>query len=60
MDRIIERKKGLRPKHVPYVVAGGLVLLSLLWLVLGNEASTVRVEKDEITGSTVVEVQCYD
>ena len=60
MDRIIERKKGLRPKHVPYVVAGGLVLLSLLWLVLGNHASTVRVEKDEITVSTVVEGQFYD
>ena len=60
MDRIIERKKGLRPKHVPYVVAGGLVLLSLLWLVLGNHASTVRVEKDEITVSTIVEGQFYD
>lgn len=60
MDRIIERKKGLRPKHVPYVVAGGLVLLSMLWLVLGNHASTVRVEKDEITVSTVVEGQFYD
>ena len=60
MDRRIERKKGLRPGHVPYVVAGGLVLLSLLWLVLGNHASTVRVEKDEITVSTVVEGQFYD
>lgn len=60
MDRRIERKKGLRPKHVPYVVAGGLVLLSMLWLVLGNHASTVRVEKDEITVSTVVEGQFYD
>lgn len=60
MDRRIEKKKGLRPKHVPYVVVGGLVLLSLLWLVLGNHASTVRVEKDEITVSTVVEGQFYD
>ena len=60
MDRRIEKKKGLRPKHVPYVVVGGLVLLSLLWLVLGNHASTVRVEKDEITVSTVVEGQFFD
>ena len=60
MDRRIEKKKGLRPKHVPYVVAGGLVLLSMLWLVLGNHASTVRVEKDMITVSTVVEGQFYD
>ena len=60
MDRRIEKKKGLRPKHVPYVVAGGLVLLSLLWLVLGNHASTVRVEKDMITVSTVVKGQFYD
>ena len=60
MDRRIEKKKGLRPKHVPYVVTGGLVLLSLLWLVLGNHASTVRVEKDMITVSTVVKGQFYD
>ena len=60
MDRRIEKKKGLRPKHVPYVVVGGLVLLSLLWLVLGNHASTVRVEKDMITVSTVVKGQFYD
>ena len=60
MDRRIEKKRGLRPKHVPYVVAGGLVLLSLLWLVLGNHASTVRVEKDMITVSTVVKGQFYD
>ena len=60
MDRRIEKKKGLRPKHVPYVVAGGLVLLSLLWLMLGNHASTVRVEKDMITVSTVVKDQFYD
>ena len=60
MDRRIEKKRGLRPKHVPYVVAGGLVLLSMLWLVLGNHASTVRVEKDMITVSTVVKGQFYD
>lgn len=49
MDRIIEKKKGLRKKHVPYLIGGGFVLAVLLWVVFGNHASTLRVERRGIS-----------
>ncbi len=53
MDRIIEKKKGLRKKHIPYVAGGAFVLLLLLWIVFGNHASTLRVDSCGITVATV-------
>lgn len=49
MDKIIEQKKGLKKKHIPYILGGAFVLLFIGWLVLGNHSSTLRVEKDKIT-----------
>lgn len=53
MDRIIEKKKGLRKKHIPYVAGGVFVLLLLLWIVFGNHASTLRVDRRGIAVATV-------
>ena len=53
MDRIIEKKKGLRKKHIPYVAGGAFVLLLLLWIVFGNHASTLRVDSCGIAVATV-------
>lgn len=49
MDRIIEQKKGLKKKHIPYILGGALALLFIGWLIFGNHSSTLRVEKDKIT-----------
>ncbi|WP_298615303.1 efflux RND transporter periplasmic adaptor subunit [uncultured Odoribacter sp.] len=49
MDKIIEQKKGLKKKHIPYILGGAFVLLFIGWLVFGNHSSTLRVEKDKIT-----------
>lgn len=49
MDRIIEKKKGIRKKHIPYLIGGGFVLAVLLWVVFGNHASTLRVERRGIS-----------
>lgn len=53
MDRIIEKKKGLRKKHIPYVAGGAFVLLLLLWIVFGNHAATLRVDRRGIAVATV-------
>ena len=42
MDRIIEKKKGLRKKHIPYVLLGLFVLVLLLWAIFGNHVSTMK------------------
>ena len=49
MDRIIEKKKGLQKKHLPYVAGGLFVLLVLLWMVFGNHQRTLQVEAADLT-----------
>jgi HlyD family secretion protein len=53
MDKIIEKKKGLRPKHIIWIV-GGLAFTFLLYKVIFAESgSTFRAEKDKLTISAV-------
>lgn len=53
MDKVIEKKKGLRPKHLLWIV-GGLVFAFLLYKVIfAEKSSTFRAEKDKLTISTV-------
>jgi len=53
MDKVIEKKKGLRPKHIIWIV-GGLAFTFLLYKVIFAESgSTFRAEKDKLTVSTV-------
>lgn len=49
MDKIIEQKKGLKKKHIPYVAGAVFILVFIGWLVFGNHESTLRVDKDKIT-----------
>lgn len=53
MDRKIEKKKGIRPKHIVIgvivVVVGGITFMS----VFGSKLSTYKVERDRITISAV-------
>jgi len=53
MDKVIEKKKGIRPKHIIWIV-GGLVFMFLLYKVIFTESgSTFRAEKEKLTISTV-------
>jgi HlyD family secretion protein len=53
MDKVIEKKKGLRPKHIIWIV-GGLVFTFLLYKVIFAESgSTFRAEKEKLTISAV-------
>ncbi len=60
MDKVIEKKKGLRPKHIIWIV-GALVLGFLLYKVFfTNTGSTFRAEKDKLTISNVEDSQFND
>lgn len=53
MDRKIEKKKGLRPKHYG-MIAGGLVIAFLLFKLISSAGtSTYRAERDKVTVSAV-------
>ena len=60
MDRIIEKKKGLRKKHMPYVLLGLFVLALLSWAIWGNHASTLKVDAEQITISEVTKGEFKD
>ena len=53
MDRKIEKKKGIRPKHIIYFVSGLIVIFLLVKIIQSSNVSAVRVEKDKITISEV-------
>lgn len=60
MDKVIEKKKGLRPKHIIWAV-GVLVLGVLMYKVFFTQTgSTFRAEKDKLTISAVEDGQFND
>jgi HlyD family secretion protein len=59
MDRKIEKKKGIRPKHIIMVVSGLIVLFLLVKMIQNSSVSSVRVENEKITISEV-EFADYD
>ena len=52
MDRVIEKKKGIRAvfrkKNIPYFLAGIFVIF-VLWLLLRDKSSTLKVDSNTIT-----------
>lgn len=63
MDRIIEKKKGIRAvfrkKNIPYFL-GGLLLVFILWLLFRGNSSTLRVNANTITVGDVLEGEFDD
>lgn len=49
MDRKIEKKKGIRPKHIIYVTIGLIVVFLFIKVIQSSNVSSVRVDKDKIT-----------
>ena len=60
MDRIIEKKRGLQKKHIPYIAGGALLLALILWVIFGNHDATMRVEREGLTISPVTEAEFKD
>ena len=60
MDRIIEKKKGLQKKHIPYIAGGAVLLMLILWVIFGKHDATMRVERDGLTISPVTEAEFKD
>jgi len=60
MDKVIEKKKGLTKKQIPYIVGGLILLFIIYFLVFQDHSSSLNVEKDKITVETVTEGQFDD
>ncbi|MCF8358112.1 MAG: efflux RND transporter periplasmic adaptor subunit [Prolixibacteraceae bacterium] len=53
MDRKIEKKKGIKAKHIIYSVVGIIVLFFVVKMIVNSGTSTFRTEKEKITVSAV-------
>ncbi|WP_111307312.1 efflux RND transporter periplasmic adaptor subunit [Confluentibacter sediminis] len=60
MDTILEKKKGIRPKHVGIAAIVVLVIIFIVYLAFGDTGSSLKVEKDKITISEVVNDEFND
>ncbi len=60
MDKPIEKKQGLRKKHIGYIVIG-IVIIALIYMAFFTDrTSTFRVEKDKLIIETVTRDQFND
>lgn len=53
MDRVLEKKKGIQKKHIPFIAVGVLVLTLIGWIIFGNHAKTLSVNAKSVTVSNV-------
>lgn len=60
MDRVIERKRGIKRKHIPYIIGATLFVILMLWVIFGNHASTVKVNREIVTISDVTRGEFKD
>jgi HlyD family secretion protein len=44
MDIQLEKKKGIRKKHLPYIVGGAFFVLLMGWIIFGDHSSTLKID----------------
>lgn len=55
MDTQIEKQKGLKRKHIIYMIAAVLILLVIAWFIFGKHTSCISVNKEELTIQTATQ-----
>jgi HlyD family secretion protein len=49
MDRIVEDKRIIKPRHYKYILAGLVAIVLILFFIFRNKLSTYRVDKEKVT-----------
>ena len=60
MDIQLEKRNGLRKKHIPYVIGGSILLIMIGWAIFGNHASKLKVDKRSLSIVDVTNEQFND
>ena len=60
MDKPIEKKKGLKKKHIIYIIIGIVMIVLIYMAFFTDRTSTYRVEKDKLIIETVIRDQFND
>lgn len=53
MDIQLEKKKGIRKKHLPFIIGGALLLALIGWIIFGDHSSTLRINSAGLNLGTV-------
>ncbi len=56
----MEKKKGIRGKHIPYIAGGVLVLLFVGWLIFGDHSSAYKADVRTVSIGDVTEGEFND
>ena len=60
MDKPIEKKKGLKKKHIGYILGSIIILVLFYMAFFTGHVSTYKVEKDKLIIETVIRGQFND
>ena len=60
MDKVIEDKRWIKPKHWKFIIIGAFVVASLLLFMFRDPVSTYRVERDKVSIETVTNGEFND
>ncbi|MDR2914657.1 MAG: HlyD family efflux transporter periplasmic adaptor subunit [Tannerella sp.] len=60
MDIQLEKKKGIRKKHIPYIAGGALFLFLVGWIIFGDHSSTLKIDSRGISIGTAKRDQFND
>ncbi len=54
MDIQLEKKKGIRSKHLPYILGGAFIVFVAAWRIFGDHSRSVRADNRTVTISEAV------
>jgi HlyD family secretion protein len=60
MDKPIEKKKGLKKKHIGFIILGIIIIVLVYMAFFTDRTSTYRVEKDKLIIETIIKDQFND
>jgi HlyD family secretion protein len=60
MDIQIEKKRGLKKKHLPYIGGGTGLILLILWIIFGSHSKQMNVDKQTLVTEAVTQGQFND
>ncbi|MDR2148152.1 MAG: HlyD family efflux transporter periplasmic adaptor subunit [Tannerella sp.] len=60
MDRILEKKKGIQKKHLPYIIGGAILLVAIGWMIFGDHSSKFNADREKLTIQSVTKGEFND
>jgi len=60
MDIQLEKKKGIRKKHIPYILIGVAIVALIIWLVAGSHVKRLNADAQTLVVETVTSGQFND